>query len=246
MKYPTPANLSVQPSDQEYAREQQVEQILRYLSLRGGAIHQVYGEFYCRVERFYLDGFKLIDVLDQELFLELSGLLGGQCYEAAALAMLVLRENPTARLVYGTAVNSPDTGGRCDHAWVEFTAHGLPFVVDWTWFPDDVCLPRLIHQDSRQPIAISSISYQEFWASAFTRRLHQNLQDAGHSYAYPWLIFWRTAESEYQPVLWRRLAHFGGLNGKALRGQRNDYWYFFDLLLKNQRSVRIPELALIT
>lgn len=243
MKYP--ADLSVQLTGAELARDQKNTQILRCIKSHDSAIRQTHAELFSTAEKFYLDGMNLIDVLDQEILLELGKLIGGQCYEAAALAMLVLRGNPTARLVYGTAENSPKTGERCDHSWAEFTAHGVPFVVDWTWFSDEICLPRIVHHDMRKTAIISTINYYDFWSNATARKLHQVMQDAGHSYVYPWLISWRTAENQYRPELLKRFAQIGVANSKALRGRYHDYWYFFDLLLRDQRFIRVPELALV-
>ena len=249
MKYPTPADLSVQPSDQERARSQTLDKIHSYLKTIDSSLDQAFRQCYRAVTHLYLDGIWLPHILEQELLDQLGGELAyGQCYEAAALAMLALRSNQSARLVYGTAIYSTKSGKRCDHAWVEFFVQGVPLVIDWAWFPGELCFPRVIYQYERQVQPIRVMPYAEFWSGQVARRLHAVMQDAGHSYVYPWLMSWRTLEGEYEPDLVGKFNALNLVRTKALRGQKHDYKYCFETmfeLVNAPSTFKIPELALV-
>lgn len=174
------------------------EQIPDYIDKIKPVYHKAIIEVVKGAEKMYLDGIRLIDIIDCQLLNELGYYRGyGFCYEAAALGMFILKNNPTARLVIGTAVYDHRLGKRCDHAWVEFEVGNEHFVFDQTWFPDDYCIPRIVHVDVSKSIVLFTCSFDQFWEYETSQNFYKLCHVRKTSYILPWLWAYRTSKKDF-------------------------------------------------
>lgn len=196
-------------------------------------------------EKLYLDGVNLYDVITHDFLAQLGSVVGhGLCYEAAALAMMILQKNPTARLVQGTGKYRANTEERTDHAWVEFEEQGVPFVVDFAWFGEEFCIPRIVHVDVVKSVVYHTCSYQHFWQMALSRQLYKICHDKKTSHILPWLYFYRSSEHEYGLGL-ENASEIVCRTKFAPTGEKEQYMYFLDHIL-NDHYCTLAKLDYVT
>lgn len=183
-------------------------------------------------ENLYLDGIKISDVIQQKFLVQLGKEAGhGLCYEAAALAMLLLKDNPTARFLQGTAKRS-ESGERTDHAWVEFEENGVPFAVDLTWFDKEFCLPRIVHVDICESLVYFTCDYQRFWQMSMSQKLYSLCHNKKTSFVAPWLFSYRSKKNEYGLEL-ANLSESLCHSKFAPTGEKGQFMYFMEHILDN-------------
>ncbi|MBQ9020227.1 hypothetical protein IJ096_02810 [Candidatus Saccharibacteria bacterium] len=192
---------------------------------------QVEAEYILRgkAKSLYLEGINLYDILDNNLLNILGSFLGyGQCYESAALAMYLLKDNPTAYLVCGTGSFNPSTGKRCPHAWVEFYYKGVPLVIDLAWFGDDsISIPRIIHVELAKSLVVKRMSYAEFWSMSFNQKIFQLMHCQKTSYILPWLLFHRSPGAQFEYPLHVLLPSLMKDEKYAPSGEPRQFMHFY-------------------
>jgi len=83
----------------------------------------------------YLCGEPIKQVFENQFFESLNHyVLCGFCYGQSALAMLMLKGDPTARIVQGRARGTREHGV-FRHCWVEIERGNNWYVIDFAWFP---------------------------------------------------------------------------------------------------------------
>lgn len=180
----------------------------------------------------YLDGIKISDVVQQKFLTQLGReAKHGLCYEAAALAMLLLKNNPTARLIQGTAKYS-ENGERTDHAWVEFEENGVPFAIDLTWFDEEICLPQIVHVDVCESLVYFTCNYQQFWQMSMSQKLYRLCHNKKTSFVTPWLFSYRSRQHEYGLEL-ANLSENICRSKFAPTGEKDQFMYFMEHILDN-------------
>lgn len=136
------------------------------------------------LDQLYYCGLPLSLVAWRGTFGRLAPYIGhGICYEAAALMMIALKDNQTARLVYGLCKSHPE-GHRTLHAWVEFRYRGKWYVADACWLSVGMMPRWWYYQDAANgpmPEPQKIISYQEFWQLKVAEQLYQKLKDPASS-----------------------------------------------------------------
>lgn len=114
----------------------------------------------------------------------------GMCYPQSALAMFMLHDDPTARLVQGWA-----RGLREDkvvrHAWVECQRDGAWYVIDLSWIPLElVPIPRDWYCSGKiveaEPLWICNS--QGFWQESFNQQNYELCQSPQTSWILPQLL----------------------------------------------------------
>lgn len=203
------------------------------------------GEVVTGTEKLFLDSVSLFDVVRKKLLYELYYVHGyGFCYESSALAMMALSKNPTARFIQGTGRCSRETGERCDHAWVEFEVRGTTFVVDWTWFEGELCVPKLFHQLMMKPEPKFVCSYRDFWRHETSKKLFRLMHEKKTSYVFPWLVGYRSELGRYGLELMRNWDVMAALPEKShMNGKPREYMYYNNLILNMHPKYLVPELT---
>ena len=139
--------------------------MLRKLKLEE-ALSSISHEF----ETIYFHGFKLRRYIESEAMLRFQNWLGvGICRELAAVAMITLRGNKSARLCHGNRYKNGQFVTR--HAWVEFKVplNGW-FVMDLAWTCPGVCKRRVYFRNLRKKgkmVRHWSCPHSEFWQIKF-------------------------------------------------------------------------------
>ena len=198
-------------------------------------------------DQLYLDGISIYDVVEHQFLVQLHDFSGyGFCYEAAALAMFLLKDNKTARLVQGTAECHPSTHERCDHAWVEFEEGGVPFAIDFTWFEEEFCLPRYYHVDIVKSLVYHTCSYTQFWQMPLSKTLYALVHERKSSYIMPWLFLYRSPKGEYGLPLADLSSRICFNDKFCPTGKEKQYMYFTELILRKQPSFLPAELKYVT
>lgn len=120
--------------------------------------------------RVYFCSYSLWDVFLHQFFPRYRKFVDrGFCAPIAAMAMLALRNNPTARCVYAIASDK-----RFEHCWCEFRYRGIWYVVDVCWYYPFV-LPRNAYYRRNKPRIIKIWHYREFWSWAASWQLYREM-----------------------------------------------------------------------
>lgn len=90
-------------------------------------------------DKLYFHGIKLSKYLEADAFLRLERYAGATfCYELSALAMILLKDDPTATLCRGYYYEKDDQI-LCRHSWVEIeTTPGKYGIIDLAWTSPEV------------------------------------------------------------------------------------------------------------
>lgn len=102
----------------------------------------------------------------------------GFCGPVAALSMMALRDNPTARYVYALA--GPE---RYEHCWCEFRYCGIWYVLDVCWYYPFV-VPRRLYYRRNRPEILQVCEHQQFWDLLVSRQIRDKMAHPETS----WLI----------------------------------------------------------
>lgn len=146
-------------------------------------------EYADKSENFYLNGHKLYDVFDQQLFPRLYYYLGhGLCYEAAALNMLLFRHNRHSQIVLAEV--KCRRGRKEWHAWTEIRKFGLWWTIDTTW-DDRIVSLRLVHRIRNRYDEHRVFSWDEFWSYEVAHQLHDGISHRETSYLFYELAYFR-------------------------------------------------------
>lgn len=219
------------------------KQILNYVE----KIEPQFGNAIMRVataaDNLYLDNVKVFDVIKHCFLVEMSKFAGhGLCYEAAVIAMMLLKNNSTAKLVLGTAENCYKNHGRCKHAWVEFEENGVPFAIDFAWFSEELCIPRIVHVNVCKSIIYHMYSYTEFWQMDLSKKLYALCHDRKTSYVLPWLFMYRSGEDKgFLNELSKNVCNCES----APTGEYGQFMYFWDFFM-DKKGFTPMELRYVT
>ena len=143
----------------------------------------------------YLNGHPFHEFLTNGALHRIEAYLGhGLCYETAAIIMLALRNDKSAKLIQGYARCS--TGELTEHAWVELRQNGVDYVISPNWL-DNYAVPRSVFYDrdtedvffSPQPEWICG--YRHFWNQRITKELYQFCSRSESSYGLAAFRFFR-------------------------------------------------------
>ena len=99
----------------------------------------------------------------------------GFCFAMSALAMIILRDNPTARIVQGhiEGVKNPNSGGLYRHAFVEFKLPWLGWcVMDLSWITPCIANRNAYYRTYSKMVKDWTCSYEEFWKYDFSHDLY--------------------------------------------------------------------------
>lgn len=134
-----------------------------------------------RLTKFYFCGHSLYDMVERSFFYRYSQFIGyGLCYETAALFMMALHGNPTARIVKGTFLHR---GEPCAHLWVEFYSQCHWWVLDPCWLEYTMSLCSEYHSD--QTLTATYVCrYCKFWSYKTVRQLYAKLLHPQTSYLF--------------------------------------------------------------
>ena len=149
---------------------------------------------------YYLNGYRVFDVLDGCLFNRLAFYVGhGLCYEVAVLNMILLSNDRTSRYVIARVTTSKDS--RFWHSWVEIKRFGLWWCIDPTSDNDIISLRR-IHNLQIDAEYRKIIPWDEFWCYRATHDLQERLSKRSTSYLFHELsLFRREAASDGAKLL---------------------------------------------
>lgn len=139
----------------------------------------------------YLCGEPIKKVLENQFFVCLSCYIGcGLCYAQAAIAMFLLRDNPSARIVQGWA-----RGLRNDevvrHSWVECQYHNAWYVIDFAWLQvKHLPVPKEWYYNMRMTEAKPTWICQnrKFWRDSYNQLNFERLSRPETSWILPQLI----------------------------------------------------------
>ena len=197
-------------------------------------------------DKLYLDGVSIFDIVRHQFLVELHDFTQyGLCYEAAAVAMLLLKDNPTARLVLGTGEYCHSTRERCDHAWVEFEEDNVPFVVDFAWFEHEFAVPRIVHVDICKSVVYRTYDYRRFWQMAMSQKLYALCHDPKTSFVLPWLFFYRSERGRHALELENLSESICCYSNVAPTGENRQFMYYFEHLLDHNPNFVPAELKLV-
>ncbi len=157
--------------------------------IRNGYTHELSERLMSQMHRTYFCGYPTSEVYLDDFFQRYQSFVGhGFCWAVAALTMLCLRHEPTARIV--DAFVRDKRGQVYAHAWVEFRYHGMWWIVDPCW-----CTPfmvprwrslRLRHVEIRD-----ICTYERFWNYPISREFYAKLRNPETSYLFReiWIIY---------------------------------------------------------
>ncbi len=129
----------------------------------------------------YFNGKTIKEQIDTKGFYDLEDNNGkGLCHELAVLAMLLLKENPTAALFSG---NYHDRYANfvTKHSWVQFSVPGSSeeFVADLAWMHPGFCEAEKYYQRVESNgilLTKQGIPYNDFWKYPFPNSTYNRIQ----------------------------------------------------------------------
>lgn len=190
-------------------------------------------------DELYLDGISVFDVVQHNFLPELYNITGyGLCYESAAIAMMLLKDVPSARLMLGTGECKHSTHERTDHAWVEFEEDRIPFVVDFAWFEHTFCVPRIVQVDINKTIVYHTYTYEQFWQLSLSKKLYALCHNPKTSYVLPWLFLYRSRRKKYA-FCFEESAEIICRSKVAPTGEYRQFMYFLDSIME-EAPAHIP------
>lgn len=145
----------------------------------------------------YLNGHTLENVISSSLPTKLSRYTGvGFCYEFAALMMITLKGDHTARLVQGFATALIDGKlERFAHAWTEYTPNGDTKVIDLYTALNAMDKTKYYREREVEVKFISS--YESFWETPTAQVLYRCMQSKDVSYIWPILANFRPIDQPF-------------------------------------------------
>lgn len=143
----------------------------------------------------FINGYKLEDAIHCNFPTKMSQKIGvGFCFECAALTMISLRSDSTARIVHGivTATINDETK-LIPHAWVERGGSRKRQVIDlYTSFEP---IDKNDYYEYKKAEVVFVSNYTHFWKLATTKELHQCILKKETSYIWPLLSNFRPDNS---------------------------------------------------
>ncbi len=141
-----------------------------------------------RLEGLYFHGIPMWYVMFQDFF-RLFGhyyLHHGLCYQATGLAMLIYRDNPSARIIQGI-VKNPEKNIVASHSWLEFYEFGGRWILDMTWvMPIPTPISMGEYQLGNQEIKRCwTCAHKDFWSSPASFGLFEGISNPESSYILP-------------------------------------------------------------
>lgn len=137
-----------------------------------------------QLAQIHFCGYKLSDVYLLKFFPRYRGFVDwGFCAPTAAMSMLALKNNKTARYVYALAGDD-----HCEHCWVEFRHGGGWYVVDVCWIYPFV-LNRSSYYRKVKPEFLQICDYETFWSYPISSQFYEKMQDSSTSWLFCELIF---------------------------------------------------------
>ena len=141
----------------------------------------------------------------------------GLCYEAAALMMLIWRDEPTARYCFVSCRD--DHGKWVDHCWMELKAYGIWWVIDPAWWLP--CpWPRFWYRLTVRSRYHRVVEHDEFWRIPFVEEFYRQMAEPRGSYPFHELTLFRRARTAETAMIWeycgiKSLAQVGRVGKKA-------------------------------
>ena len=141
----------------------------------------VFDRYLERLADLYFHGIPLYYAILSDFFRQFghSHLKHGLCFQTAALAMLIYKDNSSATLVQGMA-SPPSKDYRTSHSWIEFYEMGCRWILDITWnFP--VPVPISVGEEQLGDSEIYrawTCTHDDFWSSKISTQLYGAI---GHS-----------------------------------------------------------------
>ena len=176
-----------------------------------------------RNEQLFFNGKNFIDYIDSSALFRFQKWFGvGFCLEMSILAMILLKNNSTAKLCRGIVLdeNSVNENDGYLHSWVEFKYFGVEYIFDlsWcstgaTWFsktPGECPLGETLYYraDEESPtieliggditlIKKWSIDHDDFWRYYLANQLYEAMKDPKTSFVFDELHRFNPAPSNY-------------------------------------------------
>lgn len=165
------------------------EEKVKYLRQISNPLAEIEFEDFFTNPNLYLCGEPISRVLEGQFFDCLVCYVKcGLCYAQTALAMFLLRDEPSARLVQGWA-KGMYKNERCRHAWVECERDGAWHVVDFAWLPwDCVPVPRGAYYELIAAEPLWTCESQEFWQDSYNLLNYACCQKPATSWILPQLM----------------------------------------------------------
>ena len=147
---------------------------------KSAKLEETLSNIYHEFGMVYFHGFKLQRYIDSDAMLRFQEWLGvGICKELAAVAMIILRDNKSARLCHGDWYENNLFVTK--HAWVEFK---IPlngwFVMDLAWMCPGICKRRAYFRNLRSEgkmVRRWTCSYNEFWQIKFVEVVSEMMRN---------------------------------------------------------------------
>lgn len=142
-------------------------------------VHRLVKYLVRELNKVYFCSYSLWEVFSHSFFPRYRKFVDwGLCAPVAAMSMIALKDNPTARCVYALANEE-----RKGHCWCEFRYCGIWYVIDTCWH-EPFILTRQDHYREHKPQIVKIWSHQEFWQWNASQQIHQKMSHPESS----WLL----------------------------------------------------------
>ena len=140
----------------------------------------------------YLCGEPIKKVFENQFFESLNYYTHcGFCYGLSAFTMLMLKDDPTAKIVQGEAKGVLEKG-QLHHCWVEVYRHQKQYVIDPSWFPWRLQpIPRdwYYNPDTMNAKSMWECQNNKFWQKPLPSLMFEKCSDPRTSWVLPQLIW---------------------------------------------------------
>lgn len=143
----------------------------------------------------YLCGQPIKKVFEHQFFESLNHYtLCGFCYGLSTITMLMLKDDPTSKIVQGLARSARERED-LRHCWVEIERNGEKYVIDFGWFPWYLQpIPLEWYYDPRivEAKPLWTCYNREFWQRHLTKILFEKCSHPQTSWVLPQIIWCST------------------------------------------------------
>ncbi len=158
-----------------------------------------------KASELYFNGETIKDIIDKKGMHELQEETGnGMCYEFSALAMMLLKDNPTAKICRGY-YQSKDGDFETPHSWVEFLVPEMGvFVADFAWMYPGFCSLSDYSKRAESEGNLTTkwvCSYDDFWGYAPSKKIYEKMQKKDTSFVLSDLIVYGIPELGFDFLL---------------------------------------------
>ena len=159
-----------------------------------------------KMRKIYFHGFKFYRYIDSDAILRLEEWLGvGICYELSALAMILMRNNRSARLCQGDYYDS--TGQlKTGPAWVEVRAPLNGWIaIDFAWISPSICRRKDYYaycNEDGNLIRRWICPHAKFWKIQFPKIILEAMQNEKTSCVLPELAGFCSSDQSYGFTDW--------------------------------------------